>query len=208
MNKLDSSTRLYNLNIPVIGLTGGIATGKSTVSSMLKNQGLSLIDADLLVKEIYKTPDALAFVKKNFPMCWNDAIDFKALRQVVFDNPLAKQLVERFIYARLPEAFLKEFSEFNNPSFIIYDAPLLFEKNLNLKVDSTALVYAPRELQKTRLMNRDKSSPEQADKILNQQMNIEDKKVLSDYLIFNTKDLSHLEQEVQAFIKELLNTAK
>lgn len=199
--KLTAENRLYQIPVPIIGLTGGIGTGKSTAADMLRKNGLAVIDADANVKAVYKKPETLVFIKSHFPSAViNDQIDFKKLREIVFINPDAKLLVEDYIYARLPQAFLDAYTLLNKPSLIIYDVPLLFEKKLHLLVDVSVCVYAPRETQIERLMARDQSPRELAEKILSSQLDIEEKRKLSDFTIENTGDLHLLGKNIQEFL--------
>lgn len=202
--KLSAEKRLYQIPVPIIGLTGGIGTGKSTVATLLRKHGFAVIDADQNVKLVYQKPETLLFIKKNFPTAvLSDQIDFKKLREIVFINPDAKQLIEDYIYQHLPAVFLEAYKMFNNPSVIIYDVPLLFEKQLHLLVDASVCVYAPRETQIKRLMSRDHSTRELAEKILSNQLDIEEKKKLSDFIIENTGDIHLLEKNVEEFLKNV-----
>lgn len=204
INHLPQDKRLYHLPVPVIGLTGGIATGKSTVAKLLSAAGFAIINADELVKEIYKQKDTINFIKNSFPdAVTDDKVDFPKLREKVFNNTKIKEDVEKFIYSKLPEAFLSAFKNFSNPTFIIYDVPLLFEKNLKDLVDFTVVVYTPRELQKQRLIKRDGSSEKIAEAILNQQMNIEEKKQKADLVLDNSTTEDELENQVKNFIDSL-----
>lgn len=199
--KLSVETRLYQIPVPIIGLTGGIGTGKSTAAALLRQQGLPVIDADANVKKVYQKPEMLTFIKQHFPSVIVDgAIDFKKLRELVFINPDAKALVEKTIYSYLPAVFKESFDQFNNPAFVIYDVPLLFEKQLHLLVDVSVCVYAPREVQIQRLMARDHSSRELAETILSHQIDIEEKKKLSDFVIENIADVKQLEKNIQEFL--------
>lgn len=205
-NRLDSNQRLHKLNIPVIGLTGGIASGKSTVSKILKDKGLAIIDADLLVKGIYALPDTIQFIQKEFPdVVTNGIIQFPLLRKKVFSNREVKETVENFIYKRLFPAFNLAFNKLNNPEVLIYDIPLLFEKNMKDYFDLTVLVYAPQELQIERLMNRDGLSEELAKNILSQQMDIEDKKSKAEFIINNSGPEAKLTEEVNTFLRQILD---
>jgi len=199
--KLSADKRLYNIPVPIIGLTGGIGTGKSTVAALLRKHGLPVIDADANVKTVYQKPETVEFIRHHFPaVVASGAIDFKKLREIVFSNPDARTLVEGFIYSHLPQVFTEAFSLFDKPSVIIYDVPLLFEKQLHLQVDASVCVYAPREVQIHRLMARDHSSRELAENILGNQLDIEEKRKLSDFIIENTSDLAQLEKNIQEFI--------
>lgn len=199
-------TRLYQLRLPLIGLTGGISTGKSTVAEILKKRGFHLLSADQLVKKIYSTSESLDFIKNNFPnVIDNNHINFKKLREIVFFDQEAKKKVETYIYSKLPSVFLHAQEEilkqFPNAQCLIYDVPLLFEKGLFDKVDLSVCVYLPRETQKKRLMARDQIEADLAEKILNEQWDIELKKSKSDVVISNTGSLDELELEVAQFIK-------
>lgn len=188
ISPLQVDKRLYNIPCPIIGLTGGIATGKSTVSDMLKAQGHHIICADSLVKDVYKLSSTIDYLKLNYPdVIVGESIDFKLLREKVFSNEEIKEDIERLIYAKMPAMFKKEFENFRNPDFIFYDVPLLFEKKLDKLVDYKMLVYCPREVQIKRLMQRDKISNDLANKILDKQIDIEIKKENSDYVIDNSK---------------------
>ncbi len=199
--RLDPTQRLYGMNVPVIGLTGGIATGKSTVSRLLTAQGFTVIDADQLVKSIYERDDAIHFIQKNYPDVIRDGkILFPELRKKVFSSNEIKKTIEEFIYLRLPGAFSEAISKVKGCEVIIYDVPLLFEKNLSPRFDLTVLVYAPRAVQLSRLMARDNQTKEMSESIIDQQMDIEEKRKLSDYIISNTSSEGELKREIDQFI--------
>jgi dephospho-CoA kinase len=204
--KLIPQNRLYQLPVPIIGLTGGIGSGKSTVAELFRQAGIPVIDADKNVKKIYQKPETLHFIKDEFPeVVSHEKIDFKKLREIVFVNPDALELLESFLYQHMPSIFLDAYSELNSPEFIVYDVPLLFEKNLHLQVDLSVCVYAPKDSQIERLIKRDlQTSRELAEKILSRQMNIEDKKKISDYVLENTGSLVELRSKFTLFIENIL----
>ena len=204
INRLSKNQRLYQLDVPVIGLTGGIATGKTTVSHKLQEEGFAVINADHLVKDIYALPETFEFIRSEFPdVIKNEQIQFPLLRQFVFANSENKVKIENFIYARLAQAFNAAFNKFDHPQMIIYDVPLLFEKSLQPLFDMTVLVYAPREIQRTRLMKRDNVLEEMADTMLNSQMDIEEKKAKADFIIDNSKSESELAEEINRLLHKL-----
>ena len=93
---LNTSNRLYGVDIPIVGLTGGIASGKSTVSELFKERGAAVICADNLVKKIYQTDEALEFVLTNFPHCIeNNKITFPLLRKELVTNESSKNNFHR-----------------------------------------------------------------------------------------------------------------
>jgi dephospho-CoA kinase len=202
---LDSKNRMHQLNCPIIGLTGGIATGKSTVSKMLSQKGLHLISADKLVKKIYQKDEVISFIKNNWPEVFsNNEINFKLLRNVAFSNIETRTKIEVEIYSHLKELFLQEYNHFKDAKLVIYDVPLLFEKKLDELIDYNVVVYSPREMQIERVIKRDNISREEAELALKNQIDIEEKKNLSNYIIENTSGLDALEQQVSNFINNVL----
>lgn len=205
--KLSSEQRLYGIKTPLIGLTGGIATGKSTVAEILKNRGLPVINADRLVKEIYSLPETREFIQKNYPeVIKENEIQFPLLRKKVFTSPEVKSNIENFIYQLLPEAFRKSYDNISNAKVIVYDVPLLFEKKMETLFDLTLLVYAPRNIQRARLIKRDGHLESMADDILDQQIDIEEKKLKADFIIDNSRTEAELPEEVNQFLRLVLET--
>ncbi len=197
-------TRLYQLPVPIIGLTGGIATGKSSVALLFQAIGISVIDADALVRNIYQLPSTKAFIKEKFSTAVeSDQIQFKKLREIVFNNPNQKIVLENFIYQYLPNEFLRTFKNLGSPSLVVYDVPLLYEKKLNEFVDLTICVYAPASVQLKRLITRDKSSDALAQSIINQQLDIEEKKKMSDFVLDNSNSPEELNKQFKQLTKFL-----
>ncbi len=194
--KLEAKKRLYNLKTPIIGLTGGIASGKSSVINILQKLHYSIIDADQLVKEIYQTDETKKFIEKNYPNVVSaEKINFKQLRNLFFTTPDIKQKIEQYIYQKLPSQFLAHFDKQDQP-FVIYDVPLLFEKDLYLHVDISICVYCTRDQQIDRIVTRDDCTIEDAGNILAHQGDLDHKRDLADFIIDNSKQLEDLEKEV------------
>lgn len=203
--KKDKTSRLYEIPVPILGLTGGIATGKSTVAQFFMDEGIQVIDADKLVKSIYAKKSSFEFVLKNFPeaITAND-IQFKKLRELAFLTTENQLMLESFIYAQMPEAFRAAYQVQGQQNFIVYDVPLLFEKKLDEKIDVSLCIYCPRQTQIERLIKRDQISLDLAEKILSRQMDIEIKKMKSDLVIENTGDLKALRQNFDKLMTTLL----
>ena len=198
--------RLYQSTCPIIGLTGGIATGKSSVSTKLKELGHKVICADKLVKDIYKLEETKVFLNNHFASALiNNEIDFKVLREIVFSNKESKEILEDFIYKRLPEAFNNELKLIGQADVLIYDVPLLFEKKMNEQFDLTICVYTNKRTQIKRLMQRDSITENLAKKIISNQLPIDEKKELSNFTIDNQKGHDHLELEVEALCAMLFD---
>ena len=203
--KLNSNKRLYQLPVPILGLTGGIATGKSTVAELFENEMIPVINADLLVKDIYAQTEAYEFILNNFKKAIiNKKIDFQVLRTIAFTNDESKTIIEEFIYERLPLSFMNAYEKFKDPELIVYDVPLLFEKKLDQLVDLSVCVYSPKETQLERLMRRDSIERELAEKIINTQLDIEDKKKSALFCINNIASLQDLKINFSYFKEKVL----
>lgn len=166
-------------------------------------KGLAIIDADQLVKAAYTKANVLSELRLFAPSCVSEQgqVDFKQLRTQVFNNPELKEKIEKLIYAQLPALFNAEAST-STQEFIIYDVPLLFEKQLATKFDYKVVVYAPQKLQIERLIKRDQIVRELALQMLENQESIEVKKELADYVIDNQADEAKLAEKVQDFLSE------
>lgn len=179
--------RLYELSIPVIGLTGGIATGKSSFAHLFRSKGIHVIDADQLIKNIYKKENVIAFIEARVPEAYeNGHINFRHLREHVFGHAELKAELEQFLYGHMPEAFKEELALCPQASWVVYDVPLLFERSLNYRVDRSIVVYTTPEIQIERLMKRDNITEDFAKRIISHQMPINEKKNLADYVVDNS----------------------
>lgn len=201
--KHTSETRLHSCPIPIVGLTGGIASGKSTVAKILEKNGLLIIDADQLIKRIYQRPDVLEKIKIIDPsFVTKDGPDFGKIRKWAFKNPENRQFLESVLYPYLPSEFIQVVRENKDSKFVIYDVPLLFEKSLHPLVDFIVCVYIPQELQIKRLTQRDRISEKEARAILDHQLDLEQKVARSDYSITNDSSIENLEKEINIFINK------
>ena len=177
-----------------IVLTGGIGTGKSTVASFLKLYGYKIIDADEISKKIFEKKKEK--IKKIF-----GTTDRKSLRNIVFNDKEKLKILEDLILPDVKEEVLKKAKELekdNVPYFV--DLPLYFEKQNYPEFSRVLVVYAPKDIQIKRVMNRDKANEDEVKAILKNQINIEEKKKKADFLIDNSKDLKHLQKEIENFL--------
>jgi len=199
--RLNETNRLYKISKPLIGLTGGVATGKSTVTHKLIQMGFPIINADKLVHQIYAKESSLEFIKDHFPSAITGAkINFPTLRKIFFDNTNAQKKIENFIYAQLENEFLKKAEELNQHNFLIYDVPLLFEKGLNQLVDQSICVYTDQNTQIARMIKRDNIDETLAHKMIKAQIDIERKRDLSDWVIENNTSLADLDGQLDRFL--------
>lgn len=201
--KLSKTERLHQIDNPIVAITGNIGGGKSTVSSFFAKSGLTVINADSLIHKIYEDPKTKRFVKEVCPEAINqDKIDFPVLRKVFFRDQAIKAKLEQYLYQEIPIYFKKQVP--NNFIPIIYDVPLLFEKELHHMVDFIIVVATDEDTQLTRLLQRDQLSDEETLKaIIKQQIPNDQKRNQADLIIENTGSLKELEEQCHNAIKLL-----
>lgn len=187
----------------IIGLTGGIASGKSTVSALLVNKGARLVDADVIAREVMLPGHkVLAAVVEQFGediLFPDGTLNRVKLGDIVFNDPEAlktlNQLTHPAIRQEIKERMLTMEQE-DPGKLILVDIPLLFESRLESLFKEIIVVYVPREVQITRLMERNRLSLEEAEARLKAQMDIELKRSKANYIIDNSGDLTHTEHQV------------
>ena len=184
-----------------IVLTGGIATGKSTVSSLLRKKNFEVIDADSIAKEILPLHEKAVEALFGDTVVKGGVIDRKALGNLIFSNKTEREKLNNFLHPLIREEIFQrsELLEATKKPYII-DIPLYFESSgYHCKV--IVVVYAPVEVQRKRLMIRENFNKEEAQKRIDAQISIEEKKVLADFLINNSFDMKFLEEEIEKCVK-------
>ncbi|WP_239618352.1 dephospho-CoA kinase [Cohnella mopanensis] len=192
-----------------IGLTGGIATGKSTVARSLTERGAILIDLDGIAREVVEPgqPSLLAIAQRfgQAVLQADGTLDRKKLGAIVFTDPVERKALEAITHPAI-RAVMKErmaYHENHTPrKLVVVDVPLLYESELESYFEQIMVVYVPREQQLQRLMERDKLTSEEALKRLNAQMNIEDKKLRANILIDNSGSFAETEAQIDRFWRE------
>ena len=188
-----------------IALTGGIATGKSSVCSVLKLFGYYIIDADKITRSVlHDNREKIAKLFGNEYMI-DGEVDRKKLGDLIFGDKNERQKLEKLIHPLIrkiikDEALKQE--KFGVPYII--EIPLFFDRGGYDWIEKNILVYTPRSVQFDRLMSRSKISEQKAKNIIDAQMDIEEKVKLADFVIDNSKDLKHLQSEVQRAIDEYI----
>lgn len=186
-----------------VALTGGIATGKSTVTSLFMLHGFLTIDADKIAHkllDIYSNTIAEMFGDEYVE---NGSVLRKKLGFLIFNNENEKLKLEKFIHPLIKELIIEEAKIFESQQKpYLIDIPLFFEKQ-HYNIEKSIVVYTSKNTQIERLRKRDNSTEEEALLRINNQMDIEEKKSLATYLIDNTKDLKNLQNEVER-VKNLL----
>jgi dephospho-CoA kinase len=188
-----------------VGLTGGIASGKSSAAQLFVQKGASLIDADLVARDVVLPgeegfqPVVDAFGRDI--VMTSGELDRVKLGIVVFADPAKRKLLDEILHPLIINRIFSRIGYLSDRGYagiVIADIPLLFECGLQERFDKTMLVYADRQTQLQRLMCRNSISPESARQRLCAQMAIEDKRQYADYVIDNTGSMGALEARVAA----------
>ncbi len=184
-----------------IGLTGGIASGKSTAVKIFVENGFKVIDSDLIVKNILDNDEEITlYIKKFFGEKFFKfgRLLKKDFGEYIFTYDDARKKYEDFImpkiFEKIDEEFLKH--EKRGEKICILDAPLLIEKNLHKKMDFVVLIFVSEEIQLKRLILRDGICKESAMKRINAQMDLNTKKIFSDFIIDNSKGRLELKEQI------------
>jgi len=198
--------------VKVIGLTGGIATGKSTVASMLRGLGAKIIDADELAREVVK-PDQEAWreIVEAFGsevLRQDRTLNREKLRKIVFADKRARKRLDSITHPRIRALAQERIEKLaaEGVDIIIYEAPLLFENRVHLWLRPVILVTSDSETQKRRLRERDRLSESEIRHHLEAQMPLEEKTKLADFVIDNSGDLEELQSQVQKIWEKIQQT--
>jgi len=180
-----------------IGLTGGIASGKTTITNYIrKHKNIPILDADNLSRELIK-PNTYGYKKildyfgnkiidnKNNP---ERLINRKLLRKIIFKNSESKEWIEKLLHPLIKEKMIEECSQYKDTQTLVLVIPLLFEAKFEDICTEIWLVKCPRETQKKRLMKRDKISEKEAYDFINLQFSFEEKRKFSDIILDNSDD--------------------
>ena len=189
----------------LVAITGSIGCGKTTLANIVKELGFAVYDIDAWVRRIYHNKEFLTELEKVFPKSVHNGVaDKKFLRQLVFNdnNMLAK--LEGLIYPFLNKNIRQLVTKNARKPYVAFlDAALLFEKGWNKYCEVIILADVDYEIQKKRVMARDKVSEDDFDRINNIQLKNEDKKVLSDIVVNTDKPLNLLKVEMIKIIEGL-----
>jgi len=199
----------------IVGVTGGIASGKSTVARMLEESGAPAVDFDLLARQIVE-PGKPAF--KEIVASFGEEVlqkegglDRKGLAGIVFQDERKRKALENITHPRIVAAFLDRVGEITHrdPHAIIQAViPLLFEANLRHLVHKVLLVYIPQDMQIERLIKRDGITREAAQNILKAQLPIDEKLGYADFVIHNEGTLEETRKQVEQVWEELKKCQK
>ena len=197
----------------IVGLTGGIGTGKSTVSRKLRERGYPVIDLDVISREVIEYPEVIDELVRNFGneilenqnnISGKKSISRNKLRQTVFKEEKKVSVLNSIMHPPIVEEMRRQVENFKkNYKTVFVEVQLLFEAKLEKEFDLTVLVYADKKTQLERVLKRDGRKEEEVQQIINAQMDMTEKRRLSNYIIENNGNSEMLDLEIEKFIKKL-----
>jgi dephospho-CoA kinase len=189
-----------------IGLTGGLATGKSTVAEILRKKSIPVIDADRIAHSVLETNSE---VKKQIRHIFGDQVfdasgfvQRSTLAKLVFGRPDLLLKLESLVHPEVQKIVAMEKQKYLEQAqpFCFYDVPLLFEKNLQQQFDKVVCVVCSLQQQRERMKSRNRWSDQEIDQRLQAQLPLEEKEKKSDYVIHNSGSLQDLDQQVKKML--------
>ena len=196
----------------VIGLTGGIGTGKSTVSQILKDRGFTVIDLDVISHEVIEFSSVVEKIVQNFGRevldeneDGNCTISREKLGKIIFANKEKRLALNSIMHPEILKVMHKKILECKSEKnkIIFVEVQLLFEVQWEKEFDYILLVAAKRDMQVRRVLERDKRSEEETWNIINSQMSLDEKREKSDFVIENDGNMDDLNKKVDKFLKSL-----
>lgn len=192
-----------------IGLTGGIGSGKSTVTKMLLEKNILVVDADIISREILELyPETLEEIKDTFGEEFIDEegkLKRRELGNHIFNSSELRKKLENILIPYIKKEIFNRIEVYNEvgESICVVDAPTLIEHSIHKEMDFNILVWIDRELQIKRVMARDKLEKDEILNRINSQMRIEDKREEVDYIIDNRQDLKYTEEQLDNILTEI-----
>ena len=195
----------------VVGLTGGIGSGKTQVSDQLANKGITIVDADVVAREVVEPGmPALAAIADHFGSHVLDdqgQLRRDQLRQIIFADESAKAWLEGLLHPLIRQSILQQLHGTQGP-YVVLVSPLLLETNQREIPNLIVVVDAEPEQQVSRASQRDNNSSSQIEAIMAKQMDRRQRQQQGDIMLDNSGDLSYLQQQVDQLHLQLLDRAK
>ena len=195
----------------ILGLTGGIGSGKSAASQWFETQGITVVDADIVAREIVENGQpALEQIKQSFGdwvLLENGELDRRALREHIFKEPQARHQLEQITHPAIRQSIIQQLQAATSP-YVILVSPLLFETNQYQLTQRTLLIDASEDLQILRASQRDGQSIEQIQKIIAAQMPRAEKLKIADDVILNDGHIEHLYRKLEPLHQQYLAQAQ
>lgn len=195
----------------ILGLTGGIGSGKSAASQWFETQGIQVVDADIVAREIVeKGQPALTQIKDTFGdwvLLENGELNRRALREHIFKEPNARQQLEQITHPAIRSAIIQQLANATSP-YVILVSPLLFETSQHQLTHRTLLIDASEDLQILRAAQRDEQSIDQIQKIIAAQMPRIKKQEMADDIVLNDGHIEHLYTQLETLHQQYLDRSK
>lgn len=195
----------------VVGVTGGIGSGKTTVTNLLMKKGIEVVDADIVAREVVAVgKPALKAIAVEFGddiLLENGELDRAKLREVIFSDNEKKQQLNQIMFPAIRTELLAQLHNAQS-KYVVLSAALLLENNLNQYVDSVLVVDTEVAQQKNRAASRDSVQEAQIEAIINSQMSREQRLALADITINNTGSIEELIEQVENVHQQLLTAAQ
>lgn len=192
-----------------VGLTGGIGTGKSTVSELFRREGIAIIDADLIAGSILeKYPNLIIQIKNTFGESFFDEkgiLKRKELGNYIFKNETQRKRLEDILIPYIKKEINLEFENYYNKGeeICILDAPTLIENDMHKFMDKNILVWADENTQITRVKKRDKLTKQQVLDRISSQMSLNEKIKYVDFIIDNSKKIEDTKRKIEEIVLAL-----
>ncbi|WP_089605913.1 dephospho-CoA kinase [Acinetobacter piscicola] len=195
----------------ILGLTGGIGSGKSAASQWFETQGIQVVDADIVAREIVeKGQPALTQIKDTFGdwvVLENGELNRRALREYIFKEPDARQQLEQITHPAIRTAIIQQLANATSP-YVILVSPLLFETNQHQLTHHTLLIDANEDLQILRASQRDGQAIDQIQKIIAAQMPRAEKQKIANDIVLNEEHIEHLHAKLEPLHQQYLARSK
>lgn len=192
----------------IIGLTGGIAVGKSSVSDYLRKMGAEIIDTDKISSDIIEDRKIINNIVEEFGenILSGKKINKKKLRKIIFENSEKREKLNKIMHPSILEKVKENISKYEKNKIVIVDMPLLYEVGFEKEVEKVIVVYCSLEIQLSRIIKRDNVNYEEALNTIKSQMDIKEKIKKADYLIENNGTIDELKNKIYDLIKNIKNT--
>lgn len=191
----------------IIGLTGSIASGKSTVSKMLQDMGFSIIDADIVAREVVELgSDTLQEIQNQFGnevLHTDGTLNREVLGSMIFHQPAKRKQLNDIMHPAIREEMLKQRDELTKKEIETFfmDIPLLFESRLQHLVEKILVVSVTEDVQLERLMSRNNLSKEEAEARIKSQLPLSEKEKGADAVIYNNGSIEESKKQLATILK-------
>ncbi len=195
----------------VVGVTGGIGSGKTAATEHFQSLGITIVDADLASRVIVESGrEALIRIEEHFGpevIAADGTLDRRALREIVFNNPDERKWLEQLTHPLIGQEIVRQIQASQSP-YTILASPLLLESGQSQLAQRVLLIDVPEALQIKRTTKRDDTTEEGVKAIMKAQMSRDDRRARADDIIVNDQDLAHLHQAVEKLHQRYLEMAQ